>query len=345
MTDRSTFEARLEVRLIARAAAATRPFNAAAITRSAALTGRRGRLPGLGRWAPLDTRYAHALVLLLLAALLLAIGAAVLIGTSLRRHPQPLPGLVYPTGAMTTRRSDSQVALLNDGRVLVAGGVFDDPGPDPLSAQIYDPSTNAFGSTGTMRQIRSRATATTLTDGRVLIAGGIFGDQGGTVAMSTAELYDPSTGTFRTTGSMYQARYQSTAIRLADGRVLVIGGFSDGPNGSAIGLPAAEIFDPATGSWSAPGAMPWTQFTNTDPAQAGSGRPAVALLVDGRVLVAGGWSSAGALASALLFDPATNSFSETGTMNAARADATATVLANGQVLVVAGNGATPGATS
>ena len=114
--------------------------------------------------------------------------------------------------------------LLADGRVLFAGGC-------DTKAEVYDPATGTFSPTGSLAQVRASATATRLHDGRVLFAGGYNCAAAGQDGMwASAELYDPTTGTFSPTGSMAAPRSQHTATLLADGRVLIAGGLS-GPSG------------------------------------------------------------------------------------------------------------------
>ncbi len=129
-------------------------------------------------------------------------------------------------------------------------------------------------------------------------------------------------GTFTpTTGDMTAARYGHTATLLPNGTVLVAGGF----NGS-VNLATAEVYDPASGTFTATGTMSATRYGHT-----------ATLLPNGKVLVAGG-SSGSPLASAELYDPSTGTFSATGTMSAARYGHTATLLPNGTVLVAGGSG-------
>jgi hypothetical protein len=209
----------------------------------------------------------------------------------------PKTGRFSPTGSMTTARGYHTATLLADGRVLVAGG---DPcgwaGCDRLaSAEIYDPRTGKFTPTGSMATDRSFHTATLLADGRVLIAGG----DSRTANLVGAELYDPKTGTFTPTGPMSTPRVYTTATLLADGRVLVAGGGGDYANRNF--LASAEIFDPATGAFSATGSMTaartWCQAS---------------LLADGRVLITGGYGDLAPLPSAELYDPKTGTFSPAG---------------------------------
>jgi N-acetylneuraminic acid mutarotase len=231
---------------------------------------------------------------------------------------------------MSASRSGETATRLLDGRVLVVGGLGADPTQETVdlaSAELYDPTTGTFSPTGSMATSRNGHTATPLPDGRVLIAGGIGVPVGSSVhdeMLSSAELYDPKTGKFSLTGSMTADRYYATASLLADGRVLVAGGFPGG-----TGTPAsAEVYDPATGTFSKTGSMP-----------DGRVQSSATLLSDGRVLFSGGLLMNGGdtdVSSALLYDPQTGQFSETGSMVEPRDSATATRLADGQVLVVGG---------
>ena len=160
-------------------------------------------------------------------------------------------------------------------------------------------------------------------DGRVLIIGGSIGIMQG---LTSAELYDPSTGTFSSTGSMETPGGCHGATALADGRVLIVGG-GDGSK--------AEIYDPETGTFRPTGSMTTARCD-----------PTATLLADGRVLVAGGlWEDPDATGdpvaptSAELYDPKEGTFSPTGSLTTARGGQTATLLADGRVLVAGGEGA------
>jgi hypothetical protein len=95
-------------------------------------------------------------------------------------------GAFNAVGAMVTARADFTATRLNDGRVLVAGGL-DASGKATAKAELYDPATRTFAPTGSLKQARVGDTATRLADGRVLFTGGA--DETG-VAKNSAEFYD-----------------------------------------------------------------------------------------------------------------------------------------------------------
>jgi hypothetical protein len=226
-------------------------------------------------------------------------------------------GAFHRVGDLAVRHDAGGTATaLGDGSVLVAGGHL----PAISTAERYDPASERWTATGDMATARRGHTATRLADGRVLIAGGVTCcDAAGEVLTGAAEVYDPGTGAFHPTGSLVTARALHTATLLADGRVLVTGGFV-AVDGSTTA--AAEIYDPSTGAFSAAGVM---QASRT-------GHHAL-LLTDGRVLVLGGMQASTATD---LFDPAEELWRPGPILQPAWGASTATLLRNGRVLVFGG---------
>ena len=180
---------------------------------------------------------------------------------------------------------------------------------------LIDPS---WVTTGSLVAGRDFHTATLLPSGKVLVAGG----NGSGGFLTSAELYDPATGSWSSTGSLVgNARQDHTATLLPSGKVLVAGGY-DG-----LSLSSAELYDPATASWSSTSSLATARRWHT-----------ATLLPSGQVLVAGGFGNSGALSSAELYDPATGSWSSTGSLATARSLHTGTLLPSGQVLVAGGKG-------
>jgi Kelch motif/Galactose oxidase, central domain len=220
------------------------------------------------------------------------------------------------TGRLNQARAAHTATLLPNGKVLVTGG----PGS---SAELYDPASRTWAVTGSMSTVRSEHTATLLSSGKVLVVGGsiLF------TTLASAELYDPATGTWTATGSLNRARREHTATLLPDGKVLVAGGFFDMPGTTTGGnsLATAEIYDPASGTWTLTGSLATPRRGHS-----------ATLLPNGRVLVAGGndWFHAGILRSAEMYDPATGTWTETVSMAYPRGGPRATLLLSGKVLVL-----------
>jgi Galactose oxidase, central domain/Kelch motif len=231
------------------------------------------------------------------------------------------------TATAPTTEERPTLTLLADGRVLATGGQEpDDNGAPIASAELYDPRTEEWSATGSMTTARSGHTATLLADGTVLVAGSSGPDDVAN-AEASAELYDPSSGTWSATGSMVESRAGHTATLLRDGTVLVAGGYG--------GTRSAELYDPGTRTWRATGAMPQAHAAHT-----------ATLLPDGNVLVVGGvrmgvpdrgLSHDESLRMAAdLYDPDTGSWAAAGMMTEYRLYHGATLLPDGRVLVTGG---------
>jgi WD40 repeat protein len=235
------------------------------------------------------------------------------------------PNTFVATGPLGVAQSGQTATLLPNGKVLVAAG-------GTTNAELYNPATRTFAPTAKMPLAVSGATATLLPSGKVLVAGGVHGFH----QVTNAELYSPATGTWAATGAMNVARSGQTATLLPDSQVLVAGG---GCNGSGYGcdagsfeaaLRSAELYNPATGTWTKTGSMVdgREDFTAT-------------LLKNGQVLAAGGFNNCdddfcSDINTAELFNPATGTWTQTGSMQAAREQQSATLLPNGEVLVAGG---------
>ena len=239
-----------------------------------------------------------------------------------------------PTGSLTNAATRHTATLLDDGRVLLAGGYS-------RLAQLYDPASGSFSETGSMIVRRTEHTATRLADGRVLITGGFDA----TIQNST-EIYDPATGVFSPAGSMHDFRHAHTATLLPSGQVLIVGGKGGSIDTVGVGRPVrtAELYDPETGDFT---------VLETLSASAVSNHAAV-LLNNGQVLIAGTYNCRVSLrvgviddcGDGYLYDTDIQTFTPltggrgapNGLMNLGRHGHVAELLPNGNVLIAGGIG-------
>ena len=154
------------------------------------------------------------------------------------------------TGNMSSPREFHSATVLPSGLVFVAGGV-NDRFIGLASTELYNSALGTFSAGGDMTISRAAHTATLLRDGTVLLAGGNSFIKGVFNPLSSAEIYDPQSGTFSSTGNMTETRNGAAAQLLGSGEVLVAGGFGD----DSSFLTSAELYDPATGTFSATGSM------------------------------------------------------------------------------------------
>jgi hypothetical protein len=150
-----------------------------------------------------------------------------------------------PAGSLAEARSGHTATLLPDGRVLFVGGVGG--GWSFLrSAELYDPATGRSESVGSMNVPRESHTATLLADGRVVVIGGHSGRRQNMEVYASAEAFSPQTGRFEAAGTLTTARHKHDAIRLPDGRVLVIGGAD---RSDRIHFRTTEIYSPSSATF------------------------------------------------------------------------------------------------
>ena len=237
----------------------------------------------------------------------------------------PSTGAFTATGNMTTPRTVHTATLLPDGRVLIAGGLREAPGSGPnlilASAELYDPSTGAFTATGNMITAQLCQGATLLTSGKVLIAGG---------TAPNAELYDPATGTFSPAGKYsswpddFNTCQAAVSTLRPDGRVLIV--WEEPVLRATTRGTAAELYDPDSDTFTATGTT--IALSHND------GLPTATLLMNGKVLVAGGATDGDLFRTgAELYDSGTGTFTATGNMITGHVGHTATLLPDGAVLM------------
>ncbi len=231
------------------------------------------------------------------------------------------------------RFSQTATALKGNSQVLMAGG--SDGGPMALTtAEVYNSSSKTYSCVGgvsptpplcndSMAVPRINHSAILLLDGQILVAGGADATAGKVTA--TAELYNPTTGVFTATGSMTTAR-QEFAFALfpsgpLSGQVLVTGG----SDATGSFLSSAELYNPATGKFTATGSMAEARFLHT-----------ATLLTSGpnsgSVLVAGGSGDQ----TAEIYNPATQTFKAAGDMTQIIFDPVVATLSSNDSLFAGG---------
>lgn len=215
---------------------------------------------------------------------------------------------------MTSPRGGFAVAPLGHGRFLFSGGT--DGARVVASAEVFDSASRRFRRTGRMRSQRSAHAMAPMQGGRVLVSGG--SNRFDAVLPST-EIYMARTGRFVAGPQMTINRYKHAAVPLRDGSILVIGGSN---SSDFLGRYAsAERYDPRAKRFRRVGSMAEPRFKLPD---------AVVRLPSGRVVVAGG------AARVEIFDPRSRRFRTTGRVGTSLSFATATVLADGRVLLAGG---------
>jgi N-acetylneuraminic acid mutarotase len=270
-------------------------------------------------------RYGHTATLLNNGKVLIAGGTNNSTRLSSAELYDPTTGTFTVTGSLSCACGYSATLLAN-GMVLFLGGF--DGSNAVTSAELYDPASGKFVPTGNLNVARAGPSSTLLGNGKVLVAGGVY--YTGVIPytavahyLASAELYDPSTGTFTLTGSLHTARDGQSATVLKDGNVLLAAGQNDNTQNYGY-LSSAELYNPATGKFSVTGSLNTPRFLHT-----------AHLLASGQVLIVAG-NHFGSIASAELYDPTSKTFSNTSSLNTPRQGHASALLTNGQVLAAGG---------
>jgi hypothetical protein len=225
---------------------------------------------------------------------------ALVVAGCAREKPPPAPPPPIAVHVPPAASSSAVIATIDAGP----------PAPKGECRHVADSSVSRYGSTGTV-----------LEDGRVLIVGGAIHDAAGPYS-AVVETFDPTTKAVEKTTPLSLARAKHAAVRLADGRVLVVSGQADEKKSGFTRT--AEVFDPRTKVWKRAADIP-----------EGAQSIGIARLADGRVLIAGGdeMYKARKLSQTLLFEPSAKGFTRVSEPASPRAGPLVP-LADGRVLFV-----------
>lgn len=206
-----------------------------------------------------------------------------------------LPRTSIHEGPSPWTRWGHTATLLDDGRVLMAGGFSDDWSMEVVArAELYDPATGLWTEVGGLSDPRAWHTANLLANGRVMVTGGESrhcpnGDWCQEHTVGTTEIYDPATQAWSAGPPLTVARSSHTSTLLADGSLLAVGGRLDVapiPDARSIVLATTEVLAGSAPAWTA-----------APPLLEPRGGHTATLLGDGSVLVVGGWGNTIAAAS------------------------------------------------
>jgi N-acetylneuraminic acid mutarotase len=197
-------------------------------------------------------------------------------------------------GSLSVSRIDTTGAKLPDGRVIAMGGSVSPAlfakSVSVNTTEIWNPTTKTWSAGPNLLAKREAGKVVTLAGGALLLIGGRDTNVSPYVRLSSCEIWDPTTKTFKATGALADAREYHTATVLSTGKVLVVGGY-----GASGPLSTAELYDPATGKWTSAGVLANRR-----------GGHVAALLGDGRVLVTGGHDTSVSLSLSEVFSQGAN---------------------------------------
>lgn len=224
------------------------------------------------------------------------------------------------------RMMHTTTALPGGGALVIGGrrGTFMEFLPPEPVIERLDPATGVWSAAGTMWRARQQHTATLLTDGKVFVAGGTSLDASAPIAQSTWEIYDPETEAV-THGTLTPDRTSHSAVRLRDGRVLLVGGTST-VTGQAADMRTSQLVDATT--------SPPT-FTDGGTLNGAALRSGLALLADGRVLVT--TKVDGVETGTEIYDPGTRQWTLAAPRLHRRDNHVTVALSDGRVLVFGGS--------
>jgi len=200
--------------------------------------------PSTGSWTPTGqlraARTAHTASLISLGAAVLVAGGANAAGDAFSSAElyNTTTGVWTLTGRMNAAHAEHTATVVSSGKVLAAGGE-NASGVSGSQTELYDPATGKWTLTGNLHTARQEHTAVLLLNGNVLVAGGTKAVNTGSFVLSSAEIYNPSTGLWTTTGAMKNARTGHTATLLTTGLVLAAAG-----SGANVDLVSAELYTP-----------------------------------------------------------------------------------------------------
>ena len=235
-------------------------------------------------------------------------------------------------GELREGRNATHAVALGTGEVLVVGSdnVCAPATAGSDSVEIGQPETGVWEMTASLPRPRETPVLVSLQDGRALLTGGETGEEGGPAAYSSTYIFDPANRSWSRSALLNTARTKAAAVVLADGKVLVAGGFyTDGTQVSFRVLDSSEVWDRASGTWSRSGNLFEGRFG-----------AAAAALADGRVLIVGGVASPETApdqqSSAEIYDPRSGEWSSGGELASPRRDFALVALPDGGALVAGG---------